>query len=437
MLAGRASRGRASEAPPPVRWGRVASVSQAGALVRAAISSAATLPESTASTFRRYKTALAAGSELALPFTADKIIGYLAVYCERWGQKSSSLKSVVMHLRAFADHFGFGWLPAADEAVVEKARLHLELTNPCEISHAAAVMEDGLERMLHALDKLVGAGNLWALMLAALISLAHDAATRLNEPTHALRKDIKVSDKGLYLTTLFNKGSKRFQDARTQTARASARPGSSRCVVARVRAYLEAANLAPEALLFPRREPSTGALVLSATGAPMLYTEYLYKRDFRALAAAAGIADAASLSPRGLRAGGAMDDRLAGLSSDELNAKIGWGAKKHAQPLYVRGNARLALSSTPRHEPPRHVPERAERAGLFTTLSGHMRPARPRSATLLASSCFSRSTAICIGGALDRRAHRGTVEHRNRAVAECGLRGSAGRLDTKEARSVS
>ena len=338
MLAGRASRGRASEAPPPVRWGRVASVSQAGALVRAALSSAATLPESTASTFRRYKTALAAGSELALPFTADKIIGYLAVYCERWGQKSSSLKSVVMHLRAFADHFGFGWMPAAEEAVVEKARLHLELANPCEISHAAAVMEDGLMRMLHALDKLVGAGNLWALMLAALISLAHDAATRLNEPTHALRKDIKVSDEGLYLTTLFNKGSKRFQDARTQTARASARPGSSRCVVARVRAYLEAANLAPEALLFPRREPSTGALVLSATGAPMLYTEYHYKREFRALAAAAGIANAASLSPRGLRAGGAMDDRLAGLSSEELNGKIGWGAKKHAQPLYVRGN---------------------------------------------------------------------------------------------------
>ena len=33
-----------------------------------------------------------------------------------------------------------------------------------------------------------------------------------------------------------------------------------------------------------------------------------------------------------------MDDRLAGLSPAELNAKVGWGATKQAQPLYVRGN---------------------------------------------------------------------------------------------------
>ena len=172
----------------------------------------------------------------------------------------------------------------------------------------------------------------------ALISLAHDASTRLNEPTHALRKDVVVSDKGVYFRRYFDKGSKRFQDVRTQTSRASARPGSPLCVVARLRAYLACAKLGTDALLFPRREPATGAIVLDAAGAPALYSEHYYKRDFRAVAAAAGIANAASLSPRGLRSGGAMDDRLAGLSQAELDDKIGWGAKKKAQPLYVRGN---------------------------------------------------------------------------------------------------
>lgn len=337
MIVGRAARGRAAEGASTVKWAKVSSVSAAGALVCAATQSASALPAGAASVFQRYKAALAAGGELPLPFTANKVSGYLAVYCELWGQKSSSLKSVVTHLRGFADHFGFPWLSPSGETAVDKARLLLERANPCEISHAESIMDDKVELMLRVLDK-AEAGNMWALSLAALISLAHDASTRLNEPTHALRKDVVVSDKGVYFRRYFDKGSKRFQDVRTQTSRASARPGSPLCVVARLRAYLACAKLGTDALLFPRREPATGAIVLDAAGAPALYSEHYYKRDFRAVAAAAGIANAASLSPRGLRSGGAMDDRLAGLSKAELDDKIGWGAKKKAQPLYVRGN---------------------------------------------------------------------------------------------------
>ena len=338
MIAGRAARGRAAEGVEPVPWTRVASVSAAGALVRAAATGAGALPEGAASVFNRYKAALAGGGELPLPFTADKVIGYLAVYCELWGQKASSLKSVVMNLRSFADHFELPWLSLKGEAAVDKARQHLERANPCEITYAESVMDDKVERMLRTLDERVEAGNLWALGLAALISLAHDATTRLNEPTHALRQDVAVSDSGIYLKRYFAKGSKTFQDMRTQTSRASARPGSPLCPVFRLRAYLTSAKLSANALLFPRREPVTGAIVVDASGAPECYSEHYYKRDFRALAAAAGIENASTLSPRGLRAGGAMDDRLAGLSPAELNAKVGWGATKQAQPLYVRGN---------------------------------------------------------------------------------------------------
>jgi len=337
-LAGRAARGRAAEGAAPVPWARVASVSAAGAHVRAAAASASALPEGAASVFNRYKAALAGGGELPLPFTADKVIGYLAVYCELWGQKASSLKSVVMNLRNFADHFELPWLSLKGEAAVDKARQHLERANPCDIAYAESVMDDKVERMLRVLDERVEAGNLWALGMAALISLAHDASTRLNEPTHALRKDVEVSDTGIYFKRYFAKGSTSFQDMRLQTSRASARPGSPLCPVFRMRAYLTGAKLAANALLFPRREPSSGAVVADASGAPARYSEYFYKRDFRALAAAAGIANASTLSPRGLRAGGAMDDRLAGLSPADLNAKIGWGAKKQAQPLYVRNN---------------------------------------------------------------------------------------------------
>ena len=210
MIVGRAARGRAAEGASTVKWAKVSSVSAAGALVCAATQSASALPAGAASVFQRYKAALAAGGELPLPFTADKVSGYLAVYCELWGQKSSSLKSVVTHLRGFADHFGFPWLSPSGETAVDKARLLLERANPCEISHAESIMDDKVELMLRVLDK-AEAGNMWALSLAALISLAHAASTRLNEPTHALRKDVVVSDKGVYFRRYFDKGSKRFQ----------------------------------------------------------------------------------------------------------------------------------------------------------------------------------------------------------------------------------
>lgn len=336
MLAGRAARGHTTV--PSVPWTRVTCVSAAGAQLRASLRLASALSPAAASVFNRHKAALSAGGELALPFTTDKIVGFLAVYCERWGQKSSSLKSVVQLLREFAVHFGIPWLHADDDAAVNEARQHIELANPCDIAHAVSVMDDKVERMLRALDKCTTAGNLWALSLAALITVAHDASTRTNEPTHALRRDLIVSDKGLYLMRYFDKGNKRFQDKRTQTSRASARPGSPLCAVARVRAYLSHAKLHADDLLFPRRDPTSGEVVLDASGKASRYSEYYYLKDFRALAAAAGIEGASTLSPRGLRSGGAMDDRLAGLEPEALNSKVGWGAKKKAQPLYVRGN---------------------------------------------------------------------------------------------------
>ena len=93
---------------------------------------------------------------------------------------------------------------------------------------------------------------------------------------------------------------------------------------------------------------------MDAAGKPARYTEYYYKRDFRAVAAAAGISRANLLSPRGLRSGGAMDERLSGLSPAEVDAKVGWGAKKRAQPLYVRGNeVGLELDAAARAASPR------------------------------------------------------------------------------------
>jgi hypothetical protein len=76
MLAGRAARGHTTV--PSVPWTRVTCVSAAGAQLRASLRLASALSPAAASVFNRYKAALSAGGELALPFTTDKVVGFLA-----------------------------------------------------------------------------------------------------------------------------------------------------------------------------------------------------------------------------------------------------------------------------------------------------------------------------------------------------------------------
>ena len=335
-LADHARRGRAP-APLPLRWYSATSVAEVGARLIADTRSARSLPAEVESTFSRYRQALAVGGTLALPFTADKVAGFLAVYVERWGQKSSSLKSVVDRLELFATHYGFPWLSPEESDSVAAARVALEKANPCERSFAAAVDSEALTRMMRVLDDGASKSNLWALQLAAILALAFGGALRASEPTHALVKDVRVTDEGVYVERWLDKTHKRIMDKRDATSRARALPGSPLCPVARIRAYLSLARLTDRELIFMSRDPRSGLPTAGTAGRAAIYSEYAYKRDFKALAITAKVTDAASLVPRGLRSGGAQAERLSGLGEAALNGKIGWGSRK-TQRLYVHEN---------------------------------------------------------------------------------------------------
>jgi integrase len=248
-----------------------------------------------------------------------------------------------MHLRKFADHYCFPWLSADEAADADRIRAYLERAYPHEVTYAVTILQDKVDAMLRVLDSPELAGNLWALMMAALITLAHGSATRTREPTHALLEDLTLADEGIILAVLYDKTHKKGQDPRFQSRRVGANPGSTSCAVARMSAYLRVANLGKRDLLFPRRDITTGAVVRDGGGSPSLFTDYYYKQQLRAIALQAGIPDAHTLSPRGLRAGGATDDVLAGLPETRARGKGGWTTKTAFQ-LYNRGNELTALA---------------------------------------------------------------------------------------------
>jgi len=112
-LAGQALRGRLPRVAIP-SWQGVTSVSGAGGRLLALAASEGALAPAARIAFDRYREALGAGGEAALPFTAQKIVGYLHVYSARWAQSSASLHAIVDNLRRYAD-FGFEFLTVEDE----------------------------------------------------------------------------------------------------------------------------------------------------------------------------------------------------------------------------------------------------------------------------------------------------------------------------------
>ena len=170
-LRGQALRGRLPDTPR-LRWEGASSVDDVGARVLSLASSATMLPATVRSTWERYKAAVEAGAGLALPYTAESVVGYLAVYSGRWCQSSASLQSVVDNLRRHARHFNIEFLTAKEELVVARARGMLEKMYPSEVGFAETVGEEVVLQMVAVLDKLPT--NKWALMLAALITLGYD-----------------------------------------------------------------------------------------------------------------------------------------------------------------------------------------------------------------------------------------------------------------------
>ena len=81
-----------------------------------------------------------------------------------------------------------------------------------------------------------------------------------------------------------------------------------------------------------------------ASGKPVHLSYYYYTKQFRAVASAAGVKDASTLSPRGLRAGGATDDILSGLPKAHAMSKGGWSTTA-AFDRYGRANELAALDA--------------------------------------------------------------------------------------------
>lgn len=326
-----ALRGRLASLPP-VRVTGATSVSALGSSLLAAVTSPAALPAAAASAFSRYKVALATGGQLPLPFTVEKVAGFLYVYAARWFQSSASLVSVVMHLEDFAHHFGFPWLSAEDTVMVERCVDFIEKSYPAETHFATTVDEPVVTRMLAHLDSL-GKANVWAVQMAALVSISFAMGTRPSELLAALVRDLSVAPRGagLFLAKYAHKTGKKVFDMRRDTGRAAARPGSPLCPVARLQAFLALTRPDPHARLFPRRDQTSGAVsggALSLAG---------FKEAFQALAVVAGIENGASLVPRGMRGGSATASRLAGAPAPAVDARIGW-RNPETQTRYVHGH---------------------------------------------------------------------------------------------------
>lgn len=341
-LALRALRGRLPRMPS-VRVAGAASVSELGARVIAAVTSAEAVPAAVASTFSRYGEALRSGGQVPLPFTVEKVCGYLFAYVACWGQSSASLEAVVTNLRSYAAHFELPWLCERDVRLVARVRNELEQAYPAEIAFAESVQEETVVRILAHLDSL-GAANVWAVAMAALLALSYGLASRPSEPLHALARDVRIAadDAGVLFERHHHKTAKSTFDARSDTARAPARPGSPCCPVQRLRAYLALVRPAPLDRLFPRRDIRTGAAL------PGKLTEPAYKKAFQAVAVAAGVKGGAALKPRGLRGGSATADRLAGVPAPAVDERVGW-ADPTTQQRYVHGHVvGLALDALAR-----------------------------------------------------------------------------------------
>ena len=333
----RAERGR-EPGVPPVSWRGLGSLTAIGERFGAAAARTDMLSAPVISAFNRYKAAAHTCGEQPLPFTAAKLQGIAAIYAERWAQESASLPDFFARLERFAQHHGIPWIADDEAASLDRTIKLLRRLNPSEKTYAATVSTDMVDRMLQVLDARADArSNLWVLQFSALLATAVGAELRTEEPTHSLVRDFRLVEGGVYFERHEAKNNKTVFDARTDTSRAPALPGSLRCAKTRLLAYFSLAGRAQSARAFPLRDVSTGRVLLDADGAESVYTEYYYKRDFRALAARAGIPGAATLSPRGMRSGGAAADRLSGLTKLETTDKGGWGAEDTLD-LYARQN---------------------------------------------------------------------------------------------------